>query len=129
MRLERSAAGVWCGRRRAELAQAGESAGGQRDTLERYPTTLLDQFIAVAATSVVMTYTLYTFTAPNLPANHAMMLTIPFVVHGLFRYMYLVHVKDLGENPEDILVTDLPLIVTIISWLATAATILVVYRD
>jgi hypothetical protein len=58
-----------------------------------------------------------------------MMLTIPFVVHGLFRYMYLVHVKDLGENPEDILVTDLPLIVTIISWLATAATILVVYRD
>ena len=116
-------------KRRAELAQAGESAGGQRDTLERYTTTLLDQFIAVAATSVVMTYTLYTFTAPNLPANHAMMLTIPFVVHGLFRYMYLVHVKDLGENPEDILVTDLPLIVTIISWLATAATILVVYRD
>lgn len=115
-------------KRRAELALAGEEAAGQRDTLERYTKGLLDQLIAVVATSVVMTYTLYTFTASNLPENHAMMLTIPFLVYGLFRYMYLVHVRDLGENPEEILLTDLPLIITIISWLATAATILVLYR-
>ena len=116
-------------KRRAELAQAGESAGGQRDTLESYTQSLLDQFIAVVATSVVMTYTLYTFTASNLPTNHTMMLTIPFVVYGLFRYMYLVHVKDLGESPEDILLTDVPLIIAIVSWLATAATILVLFRN
>ena len=97
--------------------------------MESYTQSLLDQFIAVVATSVVMTYTLYTFTASNLPTNHTMMLTIPFVVYGLFRFMYLVHVKDLGESPEDILLTDVPLIIAIVSWLATAATILVLFRN
>ena len=115
-------------KRRAELAVVGENAAGQRDTLESYTSGLLDHFISVAATSVVLTYTLYTFTASNLPENHTMMLTIPFVVYGLFRYMYLVQVKDMGENPEDILITDLPLIISIILWLGTAATILVLYR-
>ena len=115
-------------KRRSELALAGEEAGSQRDTLERYTTGLLDQFIAVVATSSVLAYSLYTFTASNLPKNQAMMLTIPFVVYGVFRYMYLVHTKNLGENPEDILVTDVPLIITILLWLATAATILVKFR-
>ncbi len=115
-------------KRRSELSLAGERAGRQRDTLERYTTALLDQFIAIVAPSTLLAYTLYTFTAPNLPENHAMMLTIPFVVYGLFRYLYLVHVKDLGENPEDILITDVPLIASILLWLATAAAILVVFR-
>jgi hypothetical protein len=57
-----------------------------------------------------------------------MMLTIPFVAYGLLRYMYLVHVKDLGESPEDLLISDVPLVASIVLWLATAATILVVFR-
>jgi hypothetical protein len=57
-----------------------------------------------------------------------MMLTVPFVVYGLFRYVYLVHAKGMGETPEDILVTDRPLMVSIALWLATASSILVVFR-
>jgi len=115
-------------KRRSELAVSGDDAGRQRHTLDRYTTSLLDQFIAIVAPSTLLAYTMYTFTAPNLPENHAMMLTIPFVVYGLFRYMFLVHVRDLGESPEDILITDFPIAVSIVLWLATAATILLVFR-
>lgn len=115
-------------KRRSELSLAGDDAGRQRDTLGKYSTSLLDQFIAIVAPSTLLAYTLYTFTAPNLPENHAMMLTIPFVVYGLFRYIFLVHAKDLGESPEDLLITDLPLIASIVLWLAAAATILLLFR-
>ena len=115
-------------KRRSELSLAGGDAGRQRDTLDWYTVPLLDQFIAIVAPSTLVAYTLYTFTAPNLPENHAMMLTIPFVIYGLFRYMFLVHAGNLGENPEDILITDVPLIASIVLWLATAATILVAFR-
>ena len=115
-------------KRRSEIVLAGDEAAGQRDTLERYTTRLLDQFIAIVAPSTLLAYTLYTFTAANLPDNHAMMLTIPFVVYGLFRYIYLVHTRNLGENPEDILITDGPLIASIGLWLVVAATILVTFR-
>ena len=115
-------------KRRAELALAGGAAAGQRDTLGSYTQGLLDQLIAVVATSVVLSYSLYTFTAENTPDNHSMMLTIPFVVYALFRYMYLVHTRDLGENPEDVLITDAPLIATVLAWLATAGAILVIFR-
>jgi 4-hydroxybenzoate polyprenyltransferase len=116
------------GKRRSELALGGENAAGQRGTLEWYTTGVLDQFIVVVAASVILAYSLYTFTASNLPDNHTMMLTIPFVAYGLFRYMYLVHVTDLGESPEDLLISDAPLVASIMLWLATAATILVVFR-
>ena len=116
-------------KRRSELSQAGGDAVRQRDTLALYTTSLLDQFIAIVAPSTLLAYTLYTFTAPNLPDNHAMMLTIPFVVYGLFRYVFLVHAKGLGENPEDILLADVPLFVSIVLWLASAAAILTVFRE
>ncbi len=115
------------GKRRSELNTAGERAGAQRETLDLYTVPLLDQFIAVVAPATLVAYTLYSFTAPNLPENHTMMLTVPFVVYGLFRYMYLVHTKNLGENPEDILITDIPLIACLGLWLATAATVLTVF--
>ena len=116
-------------KRRSELVLAGNNAGRQRDTLGHYTTSLIDQLIAIVAPSTLLVYILYTFTAFNVPENQAMMLTIPFVAYGLFRYIYLVHVKVLGENPEDILVSDMPLITSIALWLATAATVLVVFRS
>ena len=80
------------------------------------------------ATATLVAYSLYTFTASNLPENHAMLLTIPFVLYGLFRYMYLVHVRNQGEEPEEILLSDVPLIVSIVLWLSTAASILVLFN-
>jgi 4-hydroxybenzoate polyprenyltransferase len=115
-------------KRRSELALAGDNAVNQRDTLGRYSLSFLDQLVSIVATSAVVAYSLYTFTAPNLPTNHAMMLTIPFVVYGLFRYLYLVHTHNLGESPEDALSADLPLALSIVGWLVSAAVILGVFR-
>ena len=115
-------------KRRSELARAGSSAGDQRGILGAYTLGMLDQMIGVVATSAVVSYALYTFTADNLPDNHSMMLTLPFVVYGVFRYIYLVHTRDIAESPEEILIGDLPMILAVILWLATGATILLIYR-
>ena len=115
-------------KRRSELVMSGRDASSRRGTLEHYTLDVLNQFITVVATAAILAYSLYTFTAPNLPENLAMMITIPFVVYGVFRYMYLVRVKNMGESPEDILITDAPLLIAIVLWLATAATILIMFR-
>ena len=115
-------------KRRAELAVGGEAAQAQRTSLSQYTVGLLDQLIVVVATSAVIAYSLYTFTAENLPQNHAMMITIPLVVFGLFRYLYLVHTRDLGEEPEEVIVKDAPLIAVVLMWLGSAAAILTLFR-
>ena len=115
-------------KRRSELANAGDQAQEQRGILGAYSLPVLDQLITVAASSALVSYTLYTVASENLPENHAMLLTAPFVVYGLFRYMFLVQRRDLGETPEDIILTDVPLIVTIVLWLATAGTVLIAFR-
>ena len=97
-------------KRRSELVNAGETAGSQREALYQYSVPLLDQLIGVVATATPLSYILYTFTAPNLPDNDAMMLTAPFVVYGVFRYLFLVYAKNIGESPEDVVITDGPLI-------------------
>ena len=115
-------------KRRSELAVAGDHAQKQRGILAAYTIPLLDQLITVAASATLVAYTLYTVASENLPDNHAMLLTVPFVVYGLFRYMYLVRRKDLGETPEDIILTDVPLIVAIVLWLAAAGAVLIAFR-
>ena len=115
-------------KRRSELAVAGDQAQEQRGILAAYTLPLLDQLITVAASAALVSYTLYTVASENLPENDAMLLTVPFVVYGLFRYMYLVQRKDLGETPEDIILTDIPLMVAIVLWLSTAGAVLIAYR-
>ena len=115
-------------KRRSELAVAGDQAREQRGILRAYNLSLLDQLITVAASAALVSYTLYTVASENLPENHAMLLTVPFVVYGLFRYMYLVQRKNLGETPEDIILTDVPLIIAIVLWLATAGAVLIAFR-
>ena len=113
-------------KRRSELSSAGEAASSQRDALGGYTLGMLDQMIAVVASSALVTYALYTFLADNLPDNRAMLLTLPFVGFGLLRYMYLVHTRDSGENPEEMLVKDAPLATAVVLWVAVSATILLV---
>ena len=115
-------------KRKSELTLAGKNAGLQRATLQLYTISLLEHLITIVTASVALSYTFYTFTASNLPENHAMLLTIPFVIYGLFRYLYLTHTKNLGENPEEIITKDIPLISTIILWLTITATILAIAR-
>lgn len=111
-------------KRRQELALLGADAAQHREAFQSYSIHLLDEMLAVVAAATIMGYSLYTFTAENLPKSHAMMLTIPFVAYGVFRYLYLVHRRNLGHAPEEILLTDWPLIVDILLWLLTSAGIL-----
>ena len=115
-------------KRRSQLVSAGEDAASQRPSLSLYTVESLDMLIVITATASLIGYSLYTFTAPNLPANDAMMLTIPFVAFGLFRYIMLSGSVDAGENPEDLLMGDKPLIATALLWLGSAAVILALFR-
>jgi 4-hydroxybenzoate polyprenyltransferase len=104
------------GKRRAELVLLAENANTHRRVLDGYNIPLLDQLITMVTGMTIITYSLYTFSAPNLPSNHAMMLTIPFVIYGIFRYLYLIHVKKVGGAPEEVLFNDRPLQATLILW-------------
>jgi 4-hydroxybenzoate polyprenyltransferase len=104
------------GKRRAEMTLLSEGANTHRKALEGYSLPLLDQMIMIVVTVTIVTYSLYTFSAPNLPTNHAMMLTIPFVIYGVFRYLYLIQIEKSGGAPEDVLFTDRPLQADILLW-------------
>jgi len=115
------------GKRRHELVVLEESANEHRPILNEYSLQLLDEMIAVVSSATVVAYSLYTFSAPNLPGNHAMMLTIPFVLYGIFRYLYLMHFKKEGGSPEEILFKDRPLLIDLGLW--SLAVIVIMYYD
>jgi 4-hydroxybenzoate polyprenyltransferase len=104
------------GKRRAELLLLAEDANSHRRVLDGYTIPLLDQLIVIASASTIMAYSLYTFSAENLPDNHLMMLTIPFVMYGIFRYLHLVHVEHAGGAPEELILTDRPMLINLILW-------------
>jgi len=104
------------GKRRAELALLADGANAHRKVLDGYTIPLLDQFITIVSGTTIIAYSLYTFSAPNLPDNHIMMLTIPFVLYGVFRYLYLIQVKHSGGAPEEVLFSDRPLQISIVLW-------------
>jgi 4-hydroxybenzoate polyprenyltransferase len=107
-------------KRRGELVSTGE-AGGGRAVLDGYSFALVDQLVSIVAACTIVAYSLYTFEARE---GSAMMATIPFVVFGLFRYLMLVHRQDLGEEPESVLLSDVPILATIAAWALTSALIL-----
>lgn len=111
------------GKRRAELNLLADGANSHRKSLGGYTLPLLDQLILIVSSSSIITYSLYTFSAPNLPPNHTMMLTIPFVIYGIFRYLYLIQVKQYGGEPEEVLLTDRPLQFTILLWVLSIVAI------
>jgi 4-hydroxybenzoate polyprenyltransferase len=115
------------GKRRAELALLDKDADNHRRVLSGYTISLLDQFLVIVSATTIVAYSLYTFSAPNLPENHAMMLTIPFVLYGIFRYLLLIQTKGSGGAPEDILYTDRPLQATILLWGSTVLLIFYVF--
>ena len=101
------------GKRRAEMNLLANGNNTFRPALQGYTVQLLDQMVTIVSCLTIVTYSLYTFSAENLPINHAMMLTIPFVIYGIFRYLYLLEVEHTGGEPEEVLLTDRPLQVTI----------------
>jgi len=112
-------------KRRNELMLMETEARQHRKILAMYTPSLLDSLTSIMASSTIMAYSLYTFTSPKLGGgNHLMMLTIPFVIFGLFRYLLLAHSQNAEGSPEEVFLRDRPLIITLALWIATTGFIL-----
>ncbi|SRR6266545_3171101 len=108
-------------KRRGELVLVGAQRTPGRPVLEGYSLELVDQLVAIVASSTVIAYAVYTLTARD---SKALLATVPFVLFGVFRYLLLVHRDDVGEEPEQVLLTDVPIILAVAGWVVTAAAIL-----
>ena len=112
------------GRRFAEVRLAGDSAEDQRAVLKDYSGPFISQLLMLSAAAAWLSYTLYTVEATNLPDNNTMLFTLPLVTFGLFRYLYLLNNSEQAEAPEQLIVRDLPLVVSIISWVSVSTLVL-----
>jgi 4-hydroxybenzoate polyprenyltransferase len=112
------------GKRRSELLVLQGQAGEHRANLDDYSVPLLDQIIGIVSAATLIAYSFYTFDAPNVPDSHAMMLTIPFVAYGLFRYLFLVFRREEGGAPEVLLIKDPGLLVAVAGWVVTSLSVL-----
>jgi len=116
------------GKRRHELVLLGAgNANAHRSSLQEYNLRLLDDMIVIVTASATIAYSFYTFSAPNLPTNHTMMLTIPFILYGLFRYLYLIHVRSEGGAPEELILRDKPLLASVALWGLAVVVVLYVF--
>lgn len=115
-------------KRRHELESLESGAQNHRRVLEEYSSYFLDQMIAVVTTSTVICYALYTMSAETVKkfGTQNLIFTVPFVLYGIFRYLYLVHQKGQGGSPENILVSDKPLMIDVLLWAVTAGIIIYV---
>jgi 4-hydroxybenzoate polyprenyltransferase len=112
------------GRRYAEVRLANGDGIQQRSVLAHYSGPFINQLLTVAATTALVSYTLYTVEAVNLPDNHTMLLTVPFVAYGLFRYLYLLNTSHEAEAPEQLIARDAPLLVACLAWVVASALVL-----
>ena len=114
------------GKRRSELVLLGGGAGTHRVVLGHYTLPMVDQAISVVLGATVVAYALYTV-APETVAkvgSEGLLATVPIVLYGLFRYLYLLHRHELGGSPTKALLTDRPLLVCVVVWLVVAAAVI-----
>ena len=100
------------GKRRHEIVLLQGEAGNHRQILKEYSLPLLDQLIMITVTCTLVSYSIYTIETPT--GNHHLIITIPFVLYGMFRYLYLVYQKMEGGGPEEVLLRDRPLLGTVV---------------
>jgi 4-hydroxybenzoate polyprenyltransferase len=117
------------GKRRQELVLLQGDAKNHRAILGEYSLPFLDEMINVIISAAIVAYSLYTFTAVNVPPNHLMMLTIPFPIYGLFRYLYLIHICGEVGAPDEVLLKDRPIQLAVAVWGAVSFAILFWYRS
>lgn len=118
------------GKRRHELVLLDQGAGEHRRILQEYTVPMLDQMISIVTASVIMAYSMTTFSAPAVPHDPfpVLMSTIPFVVYGIFRYLYLIYQRDGGGSPEELVLRDRPLGISIVLWGTTVLLLLYIFR-
>jgi len=105
-------------KRRHELATTGTDALSHRKVLGDYSLSFLDQMIAVATACTVMSYALYTLSPQTVSrfGTRNLVFSIPFVIYGIYRYLYLIHQKNMGGNPTRELISDIPLLINALLW-------------
>ncbi|PKB57098.1 MAG: decaprenyl-phosphate phosphoribosyltransferase [SAR202 cluster bacterium Casp-Chloro-G3] len=113
------------GRRYAEVRLSGKDAEQQRSVLRSYTGPFISQLLSISATAALVSYTLYAVEAKNLPANQTMLLTVPFVVFGLFRYLYLLNTSPEAEYPERLVTRDAPFLTAVLGWIVAVILVLV----
>jgi 4-hydroxybenzoate polyprenyltransferase len=113
-------------KRRHELVLLADTAKGHRRILEEYSPYLLDQMISVVTASTLVAYAIYTVSPDTIAKFHTnrLGLTLPSPLYGIFRYLYLVHQKEGGGSPSEMLLNDRPLLVCVALWAATVAVII-----
>lgn len=114
------------GKRRSELVRLQGSASAHRVSLRGYTLPLLDAFLVITATCSIMSYSIYSFTSESVPANGSMMLSVPFVMFAMLRYLLLVMSKGEGGAPEVLLWRDIPLLTSVIGWSATVIAVMII---
>lgn len=114
------------GKRRAELALLGSEAGNHRAVLGHYTLPLVDQAISVVLGATVVAYSLYTVAPRTVQqvGSEGLMATVPVVLYGLLRYLYLLHRAELGGSPTRALLTDRPLLLCVLLWIIVAAAVI-----
>ena len=112
------------GRRFAEVRLAEGTAEEQRTVLKDYSGTFINQLLMLSAAAAWLSYTLYTVEATNLPDNNTMLFTLPLVTFGLFRYLFLLNNSEHAEAPEQLIIQDLPLVSSIVCWIAVSTLVL-----
>ena len=107
-------------KRRYEVVSLGEDAPGHREILEEYSISLLDELMGIATAASIIGYSIYSVSQRTMElVSTKLWVTIPFVAYGVFRYLYLIHIKGHGGSPDRILLTDKPLLINILLWVIT----------
>ncbi len=115
-------------KRRSEVISLGEDAASHRKSLEEYSIPLLDEMMGIATAASIIGYSIYTVSERTLElVSTRLWLTIPFVTYGVFRYLYLIHIKGHGGSPDKLLLQDKPLLINILLWVVTVAAALTLY--
>jgi 4-hydroxybenzoate polyprenyltransferase len=114
------------GKRRHELVLLEQGAGEHRKILAEYSVPLLDQMMSIVTASIIMAYSMTTFSAPAVPQEPypALMITIPFVIYGIFRYLYLIYQRGEGGSPDELVLKDMPLALNIVLWMLSVLAIM-----
>ena len=105
------------GKRRHEIIELIEQAGNHRTTLDHYSVPFLDQMISIVLGALVVSYAVYAAASPTAASHPGLVYSLPFVMYGIFRYLYLIHMCNTGGSPELIVLKDRPLQVTLLLWL------------
>jgi 4-hydroxybenzoate polyprenyltransferase len=118
------------GKRRHERTLLADQAESHRKTLGEYPPELIDQMIPVVTAATVISYTIYTINPATVEkfGTERLVYSVPFVVYGVFRYLYLIYRRQRGGSPSEVLLTDLPTLINVVLWVLTVLTVLLLSR-